>query len=170
MSPGARGRSTIGLMALLLAATGCASGDDDGGPMVDRIDDAIFALETHYQAPQDYFEISTDDERVSLIVAVDDASAAEQAFWSPDDGLVEPVRIGEGATGQTFRSRELDVDPGRVLDQVREELPESEIVDFAVVGGAGDAVSYSALVRSEQGGTLEVQLSGDGDILGVTTG
>jgi hypothetical protein len=157
----------VAVVALVTA--GCASGgDDDGGPMVDRIDDAIFAVETEYRAPLDYFEISAGTDRVSVVVAVDDATAAEQAFWSPDDGLIDPVRLGD-VDGETFRSSELDFDPDTILERVRDELPDSEIVDFTVIGGPGDAVQYSALIASRQGGSLVVQLDGDGRILGVVT-
>lgn len=147
------------------ALVACAP-EDEGGPLVDRIDDAIFAVESHYQAPQDFFEISATDRVVSVIVAVDDATAAEQAFWTPEDGLVEPVPLGP-MDRPTFRSGDLDFDPGDVLDQLREELPESEIVDFAVTGTEGGRVVYDARLQSTQGGVLLVLLSGDGRILGV---
>lgn len=149
----------------LVAASGCAA-DDEGGPLVDRIDDAIFAVETHYQAPQDFFEISATDEVVSVIVAVDDATAAEQAFWTIEDGLIEPVAIA-AMDRPTFRSGDLDFDPDNVLDRLRDELPDSEIVDFAVTGAGNGAVVYDARVQSEQGGVLLVLLGADGRILGV---
>lgn len=154
--------------ATLLAAIGLAAcaPEDEGGPLVDRIDDAIFAVESAYQAPQEFFEISATDEVVSVIVAVDDATEAEQAFWTVDDGLVDPVPLGP-MERPTFRSGDLDFDPDDVLDQLRDELPDSEIVDFAVTGTDGGSVVYDARVRSEQGGVLLVLLAGDGRILGV---
>jgi hypothetical protein len=161
-------RIAAALLATSLAVAGCAGGGDGapGGILTDRIDDAIFAVETHYQAPQDFFEISATSEQVSVIVAVDDATAAEQAFWDPEDGLVEPVPRGD-ATGATFRAQDLDFDPDRILDRVAEELPDSEIVDLAITGGGQGAVIYDAQVRSEQGGILLVRLGSDGSILGV---
>ena len=140
--------------------------------MVDRIDDAIAAVESHYQAPQDYVEISTTDSVVSLIVAVDDGDdgddgdAAEQAFWSTEEGLVDPVPVGP-MDRPTFRSDAVDFDPESVLDRVRDELPDSEIVDFAVTGAGDGAVVYDARVQSQQGGVLLVLLAGDGRILGA---
>lgn len=133
--------------------------------MVDRIDDAVFAVESYYGASQDFFEISATDGLVSVIVAVD-ATTAEQAFWSPDDGLVEPVVLGP-MDRPTFREVDLDFDPDTVLDRVRDELPESEIVDFAVTGVGGGSVVYDARVRSGQGGVLLVLLAPDGRILGA---
>ncbi len=156
----------VALVVVALAAAGCADGGDDSGILVDRVDDAIFALETFYRAPQDYFEISATDERLSLIVAVDDATAAEQAFWSVDGGLVEPEAVGP-ASGATFRSSALDFDPDDVLTRIDDELPDADIVDFAITGGPDGSVIYDASVRSEQGGTLLVRLGRDGQILGV---
>lgn len=159
------GRRLVVGIAALAALVACAP-EDESGPLVGRIDDAIFAVESHYQAPQDFFEISATDEIVSVIVAVDDATAAEQAFWTPDEGLVEPVPLGP-MDRPTFRSGDLDFDPGDVLDQLRDELPDSEIADFAVTATEDGRVIYDARVQSAQGGVLLVLLAGDGRILGV---
>ena len=155
----------IGLVAIVATVVACAS-DDEGGPLVDRIDDAIFAIESHYEAPQDFFEISATETVVSVIVAVDGGPAAEQAFWSLDGGLVDPVPVAS-MERPTFRSGDLDFRPGRVLDQVRDELPNSQIVDFAVTAASDGVVVYDARLQSEQGGMLLVLLDGDGRILGA---
>lgn len=159
------GRSLVALVVAVAALAACAP-EDEPGPLVDRIDDAIFAVESYYQAPQDYFEISATDELVSVIVAVDDATMAEQAFWSPEDGLTDPIVLGP-MDRPTFRSGDLDFRPGDVLDQLRDELPDSEIVDFAVTASGEGVLVYDARVQSAQGGVLLVLLSGDGRILGV---
>ena len=162
-----RVRAATAVLAVCVAATGgCAGGGVEGGPMVDRIDDAISAVESHYEAPQEFFEISATETVVSVIVAVDGATAAEQAFWSPDDGLVEPVPMGP-MERLTFRSGDLAFDPGSVLSGLRDELPDSEIIDFAVTAGADGAAVYDARVQSAQGGVLLVLLRGDGRILGA---
>lgn len=155
-------------MALAIAALGmpACGAEDEGGPMVDRIDDAIAAVESHYEAPQDYFEVSATDSLVSVIVAVDGGTEAEQAFWSPEEGLVDPVPLGP-MQRPTFRSGDVEFDPDSVLDQLRDELPDSEIVDFAVTGAGNGVVVYDARVRSEQGGVLLVLLAGDGRVLGA---
>ena len=161
-------RITVVLSGVLVAAVGlgaCAD-EDEAGPMVDRIDDAIFAVESFYEAPQDYFEISTTESVVSVIVAVDGGPAAEQAFWSRDDGLVEPVPVAS-VERPTFRSGDLDFRPDGMLDRIRDELPNSEIIDFAITGVGDGAVVYDARVQSEQGGVLLVLLDGDGRILGA---
>lgn len=134
--------------------------------MVDRIDDAVAAVEAHYDAPQEYLEVSATDDVVSVIVARADGGGAEQSFWSPDDGLVEPVPIDVGDR-PTFRSGDIDVRPDRVFDQLREELPDSEIVDFAITGADDGRVVYDARLRSRQGGVLLVLLDRDGRILGA---
>lgn len=160
------GRRLVGVVALLLATAACGSGDEvPPGPLVDRIDEAVAAVEDYYEAPQDYFEVSATETVVSVIVAGDE-SVAEQAFWSPGDGLVAPVELGT-MDRPTFRAEEIDFDPAAVLGQVRSELPDAEIVDFAVTGTAGGRVVYDARVQSAQGGVLLVLLSGDGRILGV---
>ena len=166
LRPTARcGLAAIVASALVTVLAACASGDE-GGPIVDRIDDAIFAVETHYQAPQDYFEISATDTVVSVIVAVDGGPEAAQAFWSREDGLVAPVPV-VAMDRPTFRSGDLDFRPGRVLAQVRDELPNATIVDFAVTAATDGAVVYDARLQSEQGGRLLVLLDGDGRILAV---
>ena len=98
--------------------------------------------------------------------AVDDGAGTEQAFWSPDDGLVEPVPVATDGR-PTFRSDDLDFRPDRMFDQLRDELPNSEIVDFAITGAGDGAVVYDARLQSEQGGVLLVLLDGDGRILGA---
>jgi hypothetical protein len=151
------------VLAAATLATGCAP-DDEGGPLVHRIDDAIFAVETFYQAPQDYFEISATESVVSVIVAVDGGPDAEQAFWTVEEGLVDPVPIAS-FDRPTFRSGDLDFRPGRVLGQVRDELPNSEIVDFAITAGSDGVPVYDARLQSQQGGVLLVLLDGDGRVL-----
>lgn len=162
-------RWAVAVLAVVSVAA-CGGVDDDGaaidGPRVDWIDDAIGAVEEHYGGPQEYFEVSATAERVSVIVAVDDATAAEQGFWDDESGLVDPTPVGP-ASGATFVADDLDFDPGRVLSRVASELPDSEIVDFAVTGASGGAVIYDAVLRSELGGTLLVRLGPDGLILGT---
>lgn len=155
----------VGLLGLV-GLGACGSDGEPAGPLVDRIDDAIAAVEAHYGAPQDYFEVSATDAVVSVLVAVEDATRAEQAFWSPDDGLVEPVAVGP-MDRPTFRADAIDFRPDRVLDQVRDELPSSEIVDFAVTGGGDGVALYDVRLQSAQGGVLLVLLDRDGRILGA---
>ena len=55
-------------------------------------------------------------------------------------------------------------DPDTILDGLDEELPDSDVVVFAVVAGPDGAVQYSATVESERGGILDVALAADGAV------
>ncbi|NNE11929.1 MAG: hypothetical protein HKN41_06735 [Ilumatobacter sp.] len=123
-------------------------------------------MEEFYGTPQEYFEVSASLESVGFVVAVDDATAAEQGTWTPDGGLVGPEPVGE-ASGETFTADEIDVDADVIFDQLRDELDDPVIVDFAVQGGPDGTVIYDATVASENGGVLLVLLGADGQILGV---
>ncbi len=101
-----------------------------------------------------------------MIVSVDDGAGAEQSFWSPGDGFVAPVAV-EPVDRPTFGPAAIDFRPDVVLDQVRDELPDSDIIDFAITGAGDGLVVYDARLRSAQGGVLLVLLDGDGRILGA---
>lgn len=161
-----RGRRTACLVvgAALIAAS--CGGGGDGGPLVDRIDDAMTAVEAYYGEPQQFVEVSATATVVSLIVAREGTAEVEQAFWSPDDGLVDPVPLGP-MDRPSFPADAVAFDPDAVLDQVRVELPDAEISDFAVTGSGAGSVIYDARVTGAQGGVLLVLLGPDGRILGV---
>ena len=61
-------------------------------------------------------------------------------------------------------------DPDTVLDGVTDELPDSDVVLFTIVGGPGGAVQYGAGVQSDEGGTLDVTLGADGTVRSVDPG
>ncbi len=155
-------------VAPLLALLACGGGDDPSTaqPLVDLIPEAIAAVEAHYGAPQQYFEISAGLESVGLIVAVDGATAAEQGSYGADGTFVPPVDVGE-ASGSTFRADVIDFDPDRIFDSLRDELDDPVIVDFAIQGGPDGVPIYDATVASEEGGVLLVLLAPDGAIQGV---
>lgn len=156
----------MAVVAAGVVAAGCGgSSGASPGPLVGEIDEALAAVEARYGGPQDYFEVSADSERVSVIVAVDGATAAERALYV-DGELVGPESVGP-ASGATFRAEAIEVDPDRVFDELREQLDDPDIVDFAVQGGPDGSVAYDATVRSRQGGTLLVLLGADGRILGT---
>ncbi len=171
-------------MALLCSAVaplmllGCESGAVDqpddakcptepgSAPLVENIDDAIAAVEAYYGGPQEYFEISANLQQVSVIVAADDRSTAEQAFWV-DDQLVEPASIGEAAeSSQVFVAADVTFNPDKIFDRVRRELDCPVLIDFAVTG-APDGVIYDTTVASSEGGVLLVLLGANGDVHGV---
>lgn len=156
-------------MALALVGVvgaACGSGDDVALPMVERIPDAVADIEAAYDAPQEYFEIAARLDSITYVVAVDDATAAEQGSWTPDGGLVGPEPAGE-ASGATFTADQIDLDPDRIFDQVLDELGDPAIVDLAVQGSADGGVIYDASIASESGGVLLVLLGPDGSILAV---
>ena len=159
--------AVVGALGLLLAACGGSdSGSASPGPAVDLVPDAIAAIEEHYGAPQEYFEISAGLDSVGFVVAVDGATMAEQGRYDVDGGLTVPEPVGE-ASGETFTADEIDVDPDRIFVRLREELDDPVIVDLAIQGGPGDTVVYDATIASEGGGVLLVLLGPDGAILGV---
>jgi hypothetical protein len=153
--------------ALSLAALGgCGGEDGTPEPLVGLIDDAIEATERHYGAPQKYFEISANLERVSIIVAVDGATAAEQGAYEPGGGFTIPEPVGP-ADGATFAATAVAFDPDRIFDGLRSELDDPVIVDFAIQGDGNGGAIYDASVASDAGGVLLVLLGPTGEILGA---
>lgn len=152
---------------LIVLAAACGGDDPPGAePVIDVIADAVAAIEAHYGGPQEYFEISAGLESVGVIVAVDGATAAEQGSYSTDGGLVVPEPVGE-ASGATFEATDITFDPERVFEQIRDELDDPVIVDFAIQGGPDGALLYDATVATEGGGVLLVLVAADGTIRGV---
>ena len=156
----------IGALGVVLAACNGSGDGSDSGPAVELIPEAIEAVEDHYGAPQEYFEISAGHDAVGFVVAVDDAAMAEQGSYEADGGLTVPEPVGE-ASGETFTADEIDLDPDLIFVRLREELDDPVIVDLAIQGGPNDTVVYDATVASEGGGVLLVLLGPDGSILGV---
>lgn len=157
----------VGALGLLLVACGGSSdGSEPRGPVVDLIPDAVAAIEDHYGAPQEYFEISAALDSVGFVVAVDGATMAEQGAYGVDGAFTVPQPVG-AASGETFAADEIDVDADRIFDQLRDELDDPVIVDLAIQGGPNETVVYDATVASEGGGVLLVLLGPDGTILGV---
>lgn len=158
-------------LALVVAAVALAAcgGDDDAGgdapvPLVDQIAPALAAVDARYGSPQEFFEASADLEGVGVIVAVDDATAAERLRFE-DGELSDPEPLGE-ASGATFRAGDVAFDTETIFDGLRAELDDPVIVDFAVQGSEGGAV-YDATVASDNGGVLMVLLGPDGRVLAV---
>lgn len=154
------------LAACALAATSCGGGGGSAAPIVDRIDDAIAAVEAHYGGPQQYFEISATIADITVIVAVDGATQAEQARYTSDEGLTVPEPVGP-ASGSTFDAEAVVFDPDAVFDQLRDELDDPVIIDFAIQGTPAGTAIYDATVASDAGGVLLVLLGAGGQILGV---
>ena len=91
-------------------------------------------------------------------------------------GTVTPYAFSRGeltaqpaspADGNRFAADAVQIDPQRVLSCLVEQLPSSMLTAFVVEGGPNGAVRYSAVVASEQGGQLVVEVSGTGQVLSV---
>ncbi|MFW2334297.1 hypothetical protein, partial [Ilumatobacter sp.] len=104
-------RVLLGVAGVLLASCG-GDANTTAEPVLDVIPDAVAAVEAHYGSPQQYFEISAGLDRVGFVVAVDDATAAEQGSYSTAGEFTAPEPVGE-ATGATFTADQIDVDPDR---------------------------------------------------------
>lgn len=157
-------RLVLGGVCALLAA--CGSEGSSVGPIVDRIPDAIAAIEVHYGSAQEYFEISAGLDRIRFVVAVDGATAAEQGVWVADGSLTVPEPVGE-ASGSTFTADRIDLDPDRIFTRLRDELDDPAIIDLAIQGGPDGSPVYDATVASDGGGVLLVLLGPEGEIRGV---
>lgn len=158
-------RLVLGGACVLLVACG-GDAETAAEPVVDLIPGAVAAVESHYGSPQEYFEISAGLDRVGFVVAVDGASAAEQGSYSIEGEFTAPEPVGE-AGGFTFTADRIDFDPARIFDQLRDELDDPELVDFAIQGGAEGTVVYDATVASDSGGLLRVVLGPEGAIQGA---
>ena len=130
-------------------------------PALDQIAPAVAALEAKLGGPQQYFEINATPQLVNLFVAdaatttVDAVRLRRRRAWPR---RAQPA----GAEGNTFAAAAATFDPATILDQVTDQLPDSDIVLFTIAGGPGGAVQYTAGVQSEEGGTLDVTLAADG--------
>jgi hypothetical protein len=146
-----------------------ACGGDDAGtgspaPVVDEIDDAFDAVAAVLDEEPRYFEVAADLDLVRMFVATDDGAVAYEYV---DGDLSEPSEPIPGASGATFASSAVDLDPDRIWDGLRDELDDPTIVDLAIQGGADGSVVYDATVLSDSGGVLLVLLAGDGAVLAV---
>ena len=167
-------RSTLIAVAVFVALGGC-SGDgastdtaaptiaiDAELPIVDQIDDAVAALETELDGPQEYFEINATPQLVNLFVAMELATAVQPWVYI-DGGLT--AEESQPAEGGTLLGVDLDFDPATIFSQLQRELPDATIESFYIHGDGQGAVQYGALLTTAQGGAIDVQLSADGEIL-----
>ncbi|HEX3090768.1 MAG TPA: hypothetical protein VHQ23_19095 [Ilumatobacteraceae bacterium] len=166
------------LIVVALVLTACSGGGSSSAtdaptsttvppgtlPLVDEIDDAVFALETQLGAKQQFFEINATSSLVNLIVALNDGKVAQP--WVYLDGQLSSTE-GAPASGSTFDSSALDFDPDKVLSKIETELPQSSIDLFFIEGGKENTVQYTAAVTSSQGGQLLVVVGPDGTVQSV---
>jgi hypothetical protein len=135
-------------------------------PLVGDIAAAIEMVEEWYGAPQEFFEISATLQQVSVIVATEDGTNAEQAFLVAGE-FVEPAAIGEATEqSQTFTADEVDFDPDNIFGDISNHLDCPVLIDFAITG-SDDGVLYDTTVASSEGGVLLVLLGPDGEVKAV---
>ncbi len=146
----------------------CGGSDEPGRPLVGEVAPAMAAVDAELGGPQQYFEVSATTQLVRLFVASEGATVVTPYVWVGGE-LTSPAAPST-AEGNTFVAASVALDPATVLDGVTDELPDSDVVLFTVVGGPGGAVQYSARVQSEGGGTLDVVLGPDGAVQSVDPG
>ena len=143
------------MLAGCVVLTASCGGDDDEAvrPLVDQIAPAIAAVEAELGGPQQYFEINATPQVVNLFVATDGATMVVPYVYVGGE-LASPAEPTT-AEGATFVADAVTFDPATILDGVTDELPDSDVVLFSIVGGPGGAVQYGATVQSDEGGTLD---------------
>lgn len=149
------------ILAGMLLLVACGGGDAAGEPhpIVAEIGPALDALEPGTEL----FQVSGTPEGVELVVS-DDGEAVGYTYV---DGLLStPDQLG-AATGLTFLPADVGFDPAHVLDGVTDELDDPVVTRFEVIAGP-QGVVYSALVLSDAGGVLQVDLSADGAVQSVS--
>jgi len=133
-------------------------------PAVDRIGEALVALEQQLGAPQQYFEVNATARVVNLFVALNEGTLAQA--WLYLDGRLTSQEA-QAASGGTFRAADVAFEPDRVLSRVRSEVPEAVLESFYVHGDGKGNVQYGVLASALCGGGLDIVVGGDGAVKAV---
>ena len=141
----------------------CLDVDRAERPVVDLIAPALDLAAELFDDPE-FYEVSADRQRVSMIVAMPDGEAQQTFFCSA--GYVLPTSLGP-AGGSTFTAEAVELDAATIFDGIDAELDAADVVDVALVGDGAGGVIYDARVRSAAGGTILVRLTPTGTIVGV---
>jgi hypothetical protein len=159
-------RLATAVLAVALGLTACGGDEEAAEPLVGDIGRAMAALEAELGGPQRFFEVNATPQVVNLFVATGGGSGVTPFVFVGDE--LAPAGDPSTAEGNTFAPAAVQFDPDTILDRLTEELPDSEVVLFTVLGGPEGAVQYSAGVRSQEGGALEVVLGADGAVESVS--
>lgn len=133
-------------------------------PAVERIGEAIAALEQQLGSAQQYFEVNATARVVNLFVALNDGTLAQA--WLYLDGQFTSQEP-QAASGGTFTAADVEFDTGRVLSKVRAEVPEAVLETFYVHGDGKGNVQYGVLASALCGGGLDITVDGDGAVKSV---
>lgn len=178
---------TVSALIVVTSTAACASSESSGPPepaeqseselarssvpdvpapdFVLDVRDAVAAVEAELGGPQEYFEVTSNEQFTNVFVAVDDATAAV-AYAFVDGELQAPAPKQEGAEGNTFVAADIDFADDRILSRVAVDLPASEI-DAVSVYGDGVGATYVLAATSSAGGFLDIVVGPDGSIFSV---
>ena len=159
-----RGRAIAVLGVVVVALCGCSS-ESPPLPVVDDIAAAIAAVEAVDDTVM-FREVNADTEVVRLFVASSGDSEVVGYLYVEGD-LLGPAPPQSVDPGPAFAADAVDLDTDAVFGAILAELDDPEIERFVITAADDGAARYEAFVRSERGGLLAVQLSGDGSVLGV---
>jgi hypothetical protein len=126
---------------------------------------AIAAVEQELGGPQEYFEVTANDQLTNVFVAVDEATATV-GYVFVDGALQAPLPKQDGATGKTFTAADVDFDPTLVTGGVANDLSDATIDAFSVYGNGSGAV-YILAASSTSGGSLDIEVGPQGDVRSV---
>jgi hypothetical protein len=159
VAPRSRPASAAAL-ALVLGACGGGAGDDvtEPDPLVADIPAAVAALDPASAV----YQVAGTPTGVEIVIQ----DGLEAVGYTYADGVLSAGTPLGPADGYTFAPADVDFDPAHVLDGVTGELDDPLITRFEVLGGPS-GITYTAEVLSAAGGTLLVDLAGDGAVLGV---
>ncbi len=159
----------LAVLGLGLAAGSCGGGGggDADLPLVGEIAPAVAALENELGDAPQYFEIRATPLAVTLWVSADQGRRAIPYVYA--DGELADAGTGGEAGGFTFAAADaLTFDPDHVLDQVVDDLEDSALTQFSIVGGEDGSVRVGVIIESTHGGQLDIRLSPDGEPLEVS--
>ena len=161
-----------------------ACGNDDAAPSdplgVSRIAPAIDAVRQELGVEPFFFEINSTADGVNLFIATTATGSSSdgppnaviQGRFTDEDGLVLADERLE-ASGAVFGAGDVEVDPTRILDRIRAELPSSTPLMFVLTAGASDGSSAvvpvvrRVIIESERGGRFAVFVDDAGGIIGT---
>lgn len=126
---------------------------------------AVDAVEADLGGPQQFFEVTSNEQFTNVFVAVDDATAAI-AYAFVNGELQPPAPRQDGASGETFTSADIDFAEDRILSGVTASLSGSSI-DAISLYGNGFGVTYVLAASSASGGFLDIEVGADGTVFSV---